>query len=97
MLELEKILETVDFINSATGSFRPEVGIVLGSGLGGLTKDIDIQHSIKYEDIPNFPVSTVKGHEGNLVFGTPAAGKRSSCKAASIITKATVLRPSHSQ
>lgn len=70
MLELEKILETVDFINSATGSFRPEVGIVLGSGLGGLTKDIDIQHSIKYEDIPNFPVSTVKGHEGNLVFGT---------------------------
>lgn len=70
MLELEKILETVDFINSATDSFRPEVGIVLGSGLGGLTKDIDIQHSIKYEDIPNFPVSTVKGHAGNLIFGT---------------------------
>jgi len=70
MLELEQILETVDFINSKTGSFKPEVGIVLGSGLGGLTKDIDIQYAIPYEDIPNFPVSTVKGHEGKLVFGT---------------------------
>ena len=70
MLELEKILETVDFINSKTDSFEPSVGIVLGSGLGGLTKDIDIQHEIPYEEIPNFPVSTVKGHAGKLVFGT---------------------------
>lgn len=70
MLELEKILETVEFIDSITGSFKPEVGIVLGSGLGGLTKDIDIQYSIKYDKIPNFPISTVEGHEGNLIFGT---------------------------
>lgn len=70
MLDLEKILETVDFINSATDSFRPEVGIVLGSGLGNITKDIEIQYSIPYTDIPNFPVSTVKGHAGNLIFGT---------------------------
>lgn len=70
MLELEKILETVDFIKSKTDSFEPSVGVVLGSGLGGLAKDIDIQYEIPYEEIPNFPVSTVKGHAGKLVFGT---------------------------
>lgn len=70
MLELEKILETVSFINSKTESFKPEVGIILGSGLGGLAKDIEIQYSISYKDIPNFPISTVQGHEGKLVFGT---------------------------
>lgn len=67
---LEKILETVDFIKSKTGSFEPEVGIVLGSGLGGLVDVIDIQYSIPYADIPNFPVSTVKGHQGKLILGT---------------------------
>ena len=66
---LEKILETADFIKSKTGSFEPEVGIVLGSGLGGLVDVIDIQYSIPYAEIPNFPVSTVKGHQGKLIFG----------------------------
>lgn len=75
MLELEKILETVDFINSKTDSFEPLAGIVLGSGLGGLAEDIDIQHEIPYEEIPNFPVSTVKGHAGKLVFGTLSGRK----------------------
>ena len=75
MLELEKILETVDFIKSKTDSFGPSVGVVLGSGLGGLAKDIDIQYEIPYEEIPNFPVSTVKGHAGKLVFGTLSGRK----------------------
>lgn len=72
---LEKILETVDFIKSTTGSFEPEVGIVLGSGLGGLVDVIDIQYSIPYSDIPNFPVSTVKGHQGKLILGTLSGRK----------------------
>ncbi|MBO4575076.1 MAG: purine-nucleoside phosphorylase [Bacteroidales bacterium] len=66
---LEKILETVGFIKSKVNGFEPEVGIVLGSGLGGLVDAIDIQYTIPYKDIPNFPVSTVQGHESKLVFG----------------------------
>lgn len=72
---LEKILETVDFIKSKTFSFEPEVGIVLGSGLGGLVDIIDTQYAITYKDIPNFPVSTVHGHEGRLIFGTLSGRK----------------------
>jgi len=65
---LEKIKQTVDYINSKF-SFNPEIGIILGSGLGGLVKEIDIKHVFNYEDIPNFPVSTVEGHSGKLIFG----------------------------
>ena len=72
---LEKILETVDFIKSKTKGFEPEVGIVLGSGLGGLVNVIDTQYSIPYAEIPNFPVSTVAGHQGKLILGT-LSGRR---------------------
>ena len=72
---LEKILETVDFIKSKTNGFEPEVGIVLGSGLGGLVNVIDTQYAISYKDIPNFPVSTVAGHQGKLILGT-LSGKK---------------------
>lgn len=72
---LEKILETVDFIKSKTNGFEPEVGIVLGSGLGGLVNVIDTQYSISYKDIPNFPVSTVAGHQGKLILGTLSGRK----------------------
>jgi purine-nucleoside phosphorylase len=65
---LEKIKETGAYIQSKTG-FNPEVGIILGTGLGGLVKEIEIQHSLGYETIPNFPVSTVEGHSGKLIFG----------------------------
>jgi purine-nucleoside phosphorylase len=65
---LTKINETVEFIKSKIASV-PKVGIVLGTGLGGLTKEIQNQSAIKYEEIPNFPVSTVTGHKGNLIFG----------------------------
>lgn len=65
----EQVQETVSFIKSQT-NFTPEYGVILGSGLGGFTEDIKIEYSLPYTDIPNFPVSTVQGHKGALVFGT---------------------------
>jgi len=65
---LKKLAETVDYIHSRT-KFIPEYGIILGTGLGGLVKEIDIALEISYEDIPNFPVSTVESHSGKLIFG----------------------------
>ena len=65
----EKVQETVSFIKNKT-NFTPEYGVILGSGLGGFTEDITIEHTLSYTEIPNFPVSTVQGHKGALVFGT---------------------------
>ncbi len=65
---LEQIKSTTAFIQSKI-SFQPEIGIILGTGLGGLVKEINIKHTIPYEEIPNFPVSTVEGHSGKLIFG----------------------------
>lgn len=53
---------------------KPEAGIVLGSGLGNFTAEINVLKEVPYEDIPHFPVSTVAGHSGKLIFGT-IAGK----------------------
>jgi purine-nucleoside phosphorylase len=47
----------------------PDAGIILGSGLGGLVKEMSVEHALNYTDIPNFPVSTVAGHRGQLIFG----------------------------
>jgi len=66
---LQTIKNTANFIKEKT-NFSPEVGIILGTGLGGLVSEIEIQHSLPYNDIPNFPVSTVEGHSGRLIFGT---------------------------
>ncbi|HPI12373.1 MAG TPA: purine-nucleoside phosphorylase, partial [Catalimonadaceae bacterium] len=66
---LEKIKTTTDFLLEKTNGFRPEVGIILGTGLGGLVGEINAEHEIPYEEIPNFPVSTVQGHSGRLIFG----------------------------
>ena len=71
----DKIQQTVTFLRQMTNGFEPQVGAVLGSGLGGLSKGIEIEYAIPYKDIPNFPVSTVAGHKGQLLFGT-IAGKR---------------------
>ncbi len=65
---LEKIKTSVDFIQQRCG-LSPEVGIILGTGLGGLVNEIETTHVIPYTEIPNFPVSTVKGHQGQLIFG----------------------------
>ena len=66
---LKKIHETIEYLEGKT-SVKPEIGIILGTGLGGLVNEIDVTHSIPYEFIPNFPVSTVEGHHGQLIFGT---------------------------
>jgi purine-nucleoside phosphorylase len=65
----EKVQETVSFIKRKT-NFTPEYGVILGSGLGSFTDDIQIEFTLPYGEIPNFPVSTVQGHKGALVFGT---------------------------
>ena len=51
-------------------SYRPQVGIICGSGLSGLSKSLENSQTFKYEDIPGFPKATVAGHMGELVFGT---------------------------
>jgi len=66
---LTKIQETVAYINAQTENFEPIVGIILGTGLGGLVKEIDIKFTLSYESIPHFPISTVEGHSGKLIFG----------------------------
>lgn len=65
---LEKIKETTDHINGLIEQ-EPTVGIILGTGLGGLVREIEVDARISYGDIPNFPVSTVEGHSGQLIFG----------------------------
>ncbi|MFP5080342.1 purine-nucleoside phosphorylase [Pedobacter sp. JCM 36344] len=62
--------ETVEFIKRKTNNFQPEIGIVLGTGLGGLVNDIQIEYQIMYSNIPNFPISTLEFHSGKLIFGT---------------------------
>lgn len=65
---LEIINETAEFLR-AKGIVNPDAGIILGTGLGGLTANIENRIEIDYKDIPNFPVSTVEGHDGKLIFG----------------------------
>ena len=65
----EQVQETVQYIKEKI-NFTPEYGIILGSGLGSFTHDIAIIHTLPYNEIPNFPISTVQGHKGALVFGT---------------------------
>lgn len=65
---LEQMKEAADFI-SANTNVKPTVGIILGTGLGGLVKEIEIINEIPYEKIPHFPVSTVESHSGKLIFG----------------------------
>lgn len=65
---LNKIKETSAFLQSQ-GIDSPEVGIVLGTGLGGLVKEIEVINAIDYDKIPHFPVSTVESHHGKLIYG----------------------------
>ena len=72
---MEKINEAVNFIKGLY-SERPVVGVVLGSGLGSFTNEINIEKEIPYGDIPHFPTSTVEGHSGKLIFGELAGKKK---------------------
>ena len=64
---MEKIKETLDYINSKTNGFKPEIAVILGSGLGSFCDNLN-GYNISYKDIPNFGSSNVKGHKGELLF-----------------------------
>lgn len=66
---VEKISQTVNFLISA-GIDNPQIGIVLGTGLGKLVNEFQIIETIDYRDIPNFPLSTVESHSGKLIYGS---------------------------
>jgi len=68
MIYLAQIQETAEWIQAHT-ALRPQTAIVLGTGLGKLAQEIDVVDEFPYKDIPNFPVSTVEGHSGRLIFG----------------------------
>ena len=69
-----RINEARDYIIDKVG-FAPEIALILGSGLGDMAEEVEDKIAIDYKDIPNFPVSTVQGHKGRLVFGTMRSRK----------------------
>lgn len=71
---IAQLKETTNYINQQ-GAYKPTIGIVLGSGLGNFAEGMVVEKEILYADIPHFPVSTVEGHSGKLIFGE-MAGKQ---------------------
>ena len=67
---LDKIQETSVFIKRRVNNKLPKTAIILGTGLGAVVDHINIEVEIPYSEIPNFPVSTVQGHKGRMIFGT---------------------------
>src|SRR3978361_970087 len=72
---LESIQRTTAYIKSRIGEFKPEAGIILGTGLGGLVTEIEVEKQLMYSNIPDFPISTLEFHSGKLIFGK-LAGKK---------------------
>lgn len=72
---LEQINQTAEYIRTQTDGFRPEVGIILGTGLGEFADRIEASYTLDYKSIPGFPVSTVEGHKGRMIFGQVAGRK----------------------
>ncbi|MGV3508071.1 MAG: purine-nucleoside phosphorylase [Sphingobacteriaceae bacterium] len=66
---LQNIYNTTEYIKKRIGDFEPEIGIILGTGLGALVNEIEIQHKLMYSNIPDFPISTLEFHSGRLIFG----------------------------
>ncbi|MFR9669502.1 MAG: purine-nucleoside phosphorylase [Rikenellaceae bacterium] len=66
---LKNIHNSVEYIRNIIADFTPQVGVILGSGLGDFVDSIDVNYSVDYSQIPNFPLSTVEGHKGRLIFG----------------------------
>lgn len=65
---MKKVQEAVDFIRKKT-DFKPDYGVILGTGLGALADEIEVANEIDYKDIPHFPLSTIEFHSGKLIFG----------------------------
>src|SRR5438477_11313807 len=76
---MQRFAEAVSYLQS-NYSHAPEVGIVLGSGLGNFVDEVEVEKEINYGDIPHFPLSTVEGHKGKLIFGN-LSGKKVVCMA----------------
>ena len=67
----DRINQTAEYLKSQIDEL-PQIGVILGSGLGNFAEGMNIARRISYKSIPNFPLSTVKGHKGELLFGTMA-------------------------
>lgn len=72
---LDQIKNTTEYIKRIIGDFEPEYGIILGTGLGAVVDDIEIEYELLYSMIPDFPIATVEFHTGKLIFGK-LSGKR---------------------
>lgn len=72
---LDQIKNTTEYIKRIIGDFEPEYGMILGTGLGAVVDDIEIEYELLYSMIPDFPIATVEFHTGKLIFGT-LSGKR---------------------
>ena len=77
--EMQKFDEALSYLKRVYPGI-PEIGIVLGSGLGNFIDDVEIEKEVSYDQIPHFPVSTVEGHKGKLIFGN-LSGKKIVCMA----------------
>ena len=66
---ISQLKETAQFLESKINGFKPTTGVILGTGLGSLIHDVEVEYSFSYEDLPNFPISTVEEHAGKLIFG----------------------------
>jgi purine-nucleoside phosphorylase len=64
-----KIKEAADFLAEKTNNFKPKSGVILGTGLGDLVGEVDVEYEIDYENIPHFVLSTLESHKGKLIFG----------------------------
>ena len=73
--KIQKIKDIVSVLEDRLGGFAPEIGIVLGSGLGSLANSIENPVTVPYKDLPGFPVSTAVGHKGNFIAGA-LSGKK---------------------
>src|SRR6476661_3680155 len=69
MSSYQKLIEAADYLKKYTTN-HPKIGVVLGSGLGNFVNEIKVDEEITYDVIPYFPVSTVEGHHGKLIFGS---------------------------
>lgn len=69
MFEFKEYVESANYIEGKMNGQKPQIAIILGSGLGVISEDIENKIVINYKDIPNFPISTVEGHAGELIIG----------------------------
>ena len=69
MFNYEQYKESANYIINRMGGLNPKIAIILGSGLGVLSDEFEEKITIKYSEIPNFPISTVEGHAGELIIG----------------------------